>query len=78
MRFIRENAESVIANTRNKNEKARVEDLLELDAQRRALVAETDVLKNTRNVESEAIARMKKEKQDATAQIEEMRSVGDA
>ncbi len=78
LKFIREHAERVITNTRNKNEKARVEDLLELDAQRRVLVAETDALKNTRNVASEAIARMKKEKQDATAQIEEMRRVGDA
>ena len=78
LKFIREHADRVIANTRNKNEKAKVEDLLELDAKRRALVAETDSLKNQRNVASEAIAQLKKEKLDATQQIEEMRRVGDA
>ena len=78
LKFIREHAGRVVANTRNKNEKAKVEDLLELDAKRRALVAETDSLKNQRNVASEAIAQLKKEKQDATQQIEEMRRVGDA
>ncbi|MFN5865771.1 MAG: serine--tRNA ligase, partial [Candidatus Kapaibacterium sp.] len=56
LKFIREHAERVIANTRTKHEKAKVEDLLELDAKRRALVAETDSLKNQRNVASEAIA----------------------
>ncbi|MFN5866861.1 MAG: serine--tRNA ligase [Candidatus Kapaibacterium sp.] len=78
LKFIREHADRVIANTRNKNETAKVEDLLELDAKRRALVAETDSLKNQRNVASEAIAQLKKEKLDATQQIEEMRRVGDA
>ncbi len=78
LKFIRENADAVLANTANKNEKANVQQLLDFDASRRALVSETDVLKNQRNVTSETIARLKKEKADATAMIEEMRLVGDA
>ncbi len=78
LKFIRENADAVIANTTNKNEKAKVQDLLELDTERRRLVSDTDQLKNKRNVTSEEIARLKKAKEDATAMIEEMRLVGDA
>ncbi len=78
IKFIRDNADAVIANTTNKNEKAQVQVLLDADASRRILVAETDVLKNKRNVASEEIARLKKEKLDAAAMIEEMRLVGEA
>ncbi|MBL7998206.1 MAG: serine--tRNA ligase [Candidatus Kapabacteria bacterium] len=78
MKFVRENADAVLANTANKNERADVARLIESDAERRRLIAETDVLKNKRNVTSEEIATLKKAKEDATAKIEEMRAVGDA
>ena len=77
LKFIRENPDAVINNTANKNEKANVRHLLDLDAERRSLVQQTDVLKNLRNTTSEEIARLKKAKEDATEKIEEMRRVGD-
>ncbi len=77
LKFIRENPDAVINNTANKNEKANVRHLLDLDAERRGLVQQTDVLKNLRNTTSEEIARLKKAKEDATEKIEEMRRVGD-
>lgn len=47
----------------------------ELDVKRRALLAESEQLKNKRNVVSEEIARKKKEKQDANELIKEMKEV---
>ncbi|MFN8365975.1 MAG: serine--tRNA ligase [Candidatus Kapaibacterium sp.] len=78
MKFIRENPDAVLQNVANKNEKVNVQELLDLDAQRRTLVQETDALKNQRNVTSEEIAKLKKNKEDATVKIEEMRTVGDS
>lgn len=77
IKFIRENPDAVAQNVLNKNEKADVQHLLALDAQRRTLVSETDALKNKRNVTSEEIAQLKKNKQDATEKIAEMKVVSD-
>ncbi|HBT19777.1 MAG TPA: serine--tRNA ligase [Peptococcaceae bacterium] len=52
-----------------------VDDLLDLDKERRSLLAEVEALKNKRNLVSEEIARLKKEGQDAQDKILEMREV---
>ncbi len=75
LRFIRENPEKVREAIRNKGETADVDLLLGLDEKRRALLLQADDLKHQRNVVSEKIARMKKEKQDAGQEIEDMRKV---
>ncbi|CUL83734.1 serine--tRNA ligase [Listeria monocytogenes] len=49
----------------------------ELDKRRRTLIVETEALKSQRNEVSQEIAKLKREKQDADAKIEEMRVVGD-
>lgn len=49
----------------------------ELDARRRAMLLETETLKNTRNTVSQEVARKKKAGEDAEALIAEMREVGD-
>jgi seryl-tRNA synthetase len=77
IKFIRDNSEAVINGIKNKNEKDRFGNLLELDSQRRALIQETDDLKNKRNSVSEEIARLKKEKQNADSLINEMKQVAD-
>jgi len=51
--------------------------LLELDAERRALIAEGDELKARRNAVTQQVAERKRAKEDATALIEEMRGVGE-
>src|SRR4029077_9173086 len=50
---------------------------LETDAERRRTIARVETLKNQRNVASQEIAVLKKSKQDASAQIDAMKRVGD-
>lgn len=75
LKYIRENAEAVKINTSNKNETADIELILELDSKRRELVQEADALKAQRNQVSKEIANLKKNKQDATEQINSMQEV---
>jgi seryl-tRNA synthetase len=77
LKRIREHPDAVRQAIRNKNEKGDVEAVLAQDARRREIIAEVEQLKNTRNVVSQDIARLKKEKQDADAQIAEMKVVSD-
>jgi len=49
IRFIRENAEAVQANTRNKGYKIDVQELLKLDSQRKGLQVKVDELREQRN-----------------------------
>jgi len=77
IKFIRDNSEAVINGIKNKNEKRGLENLLELDSQRRTLIQETDDLKNKRNSVSEEIARLKKEKKNSDSLIHEMKQVAD-
>ncbi|MCK4427385.1 MAG: serine--tRNA ligase [candidate division Zixibacteria bacterium] len=75
LKFIRENVDKVKEAVKNKNEKTDVDLILSLDEKRRSLLSEADKLKHQRNVVSEKIAQMKKEKQDAKEEIERMRKV---
>lgn len=77
LKFIRENPDLVRKNIELKGENANLDLLLELDEQRRKIIAEVERLKHYRNVVSNEIAKLKKEKQDATSKIEEMRQVAD-
>jgi len=77
LKFIRENADVVREAVKNKGEKAELDLLLNLDQRRRGLLQQADELKHQRNVVSERIARMKKEKQDAGKEIADMRKVSD-
>ncbi|WP_054677611.1 serine--tRNA ligase [Lacticaseibacillus sharpeae] len=53
-----------------------IDELLDLDKQRRALLVETEELKAKRNQVSQDIAKMKRNKEDASEQIAAMRTVG--
>ena len=63
LKFIRENLDKVKEGAKNKNEKADLDLILSLDEKRRSLLSEADRLKHQRNVVSQKIAQMKKEKQ---------------
>jgi len=52
-----------------------LDQFLELDEQRRRLIADVEQLKAERNSVSDHIAKMKRDKQDATSEIERMRVV---
>lgn len=75
IKFIRENSEKVQKNILNKNEKADLTTLLVEDEERRKIIQEVEQLKNTRNVVSNTIAQLKKEKKDASPEVNEMQEV---
>ncbi len=56
---------------------AELDQFIELDERRRALLAEVELLKNKRNTTSNEVARRKKAKEDADELIAEMKQVGD-
>jgi seryl-tRNA synthetase len=76
LKFIRENPERVKEAIKNKNESADLDLILELDKRRREIVPENDELKHKRNLFSEKIAQLKKEKKDASSEINLMKEVG--
>jgi len=75
LKFIRENVDSVKEAVKNKNEETNVDLILNLDKMRRSVLSDADKLKHQKNVVSEKIAQMKKEKRDAKEEIEKMREV---
>ena len=74
-RFVRENLEVVRQAIAGKNEKIDLDDFIALDERRRALLRDSEGLKQQRNTVSEEIAQMKRNKEDATATIEALRAV---
>ena len=77
MKLFRENPDLVREGLKNKNEKDRVDEVLELDMQRRELILRADELKTRRNTVSQQVGQLKKAGQDASAIISEMKLVGD-
>ncbi|MFH2036581.1 MAG: serine--tRNA ligase [Candidatus Zixiibacteriota bacterium] len=76
LKFIRENPDLVKEAVKNKNEHADIDVILNLDSRRRDIIGEVEQLKATRNKVSEQIAKKKKSKEDALADIAEMKEVG--
>ena len=62
---------------RGAHAEAALDKLLEMDRARRELLVAVEEKRGSRNVASEEIAKAKRAKEDATAQIEAMRLVGD-
>ncbi len=77
LKFIRENSDKVKQAVRNKNEKTDIDLILSLDEKRRSLLTQADELKHQKNMVSDKIALMKKQKQNANEDIENMRKVSD-
>ena len=75
IRCIRENLDKVKQALKNKNSKLNIDELLNLDIERRNMLVEVEKLKNTRNIESNEIAVLKKQGKDATAKMNEMKAV---
>ena len=73
LKFIRDHPDDVREALVKLNETAPIDEILELDARRRELLAEADALKHRRNVVSKQIGRMKDKDHRL---IEEMREVG--
>ena len=75
--YLRENVDAYRIALKNRGSTADIERFLLLDADRRRIIAQVELLKNQRNVASQEIAALKKAKQDASAHIKAMKRVGD-
>ena len=75
--YLREHADDYRAALKNRGSKVDFDRVLHLDIERRTTIARAETLKNQRNVASQEIAALKKNKQDASAQIEATKRVGD-
>ena len=75
---IRENFEEVATALGNRGvDRATVEELRDLDEERRALITKTEQLKQYRNTVTEEISLLKRNKEGATEKIAEMKQVGE-
>ena len=75
--YLREHADDYRNALKNRGATVDLDRFLELEAERRKIIATVEALKAQRNTASQEIATLKKSKQDATAQIDAMKSVGD-
>ena len=75
LKFVRENVDRVGQMLKDRQMAMDLKPLLDLDEERRRILGQVEELKHRRNLASDEISRLKKEKQDASARIEEMRAV---
>ena len=75
--YLRERADEYRDALKKRGANVDLDRFLELDSERRRSIASVEQLKAQRNAASQEIATLKKNKQDATAQIDAMKSVGD-
>ena len=78
LKFIRENPEKVKQGIANKNERDKVDEILQLDKHRRELIVHSEELKAKRNQVSAEIPKLKKAGQDITEILAEMKKVSDS
>src|SRR3990170_3068862 len=77
LKFIRENPELVNKGIESKNERSRVDEILQLDKHRREILVVSEELKAKRNHVSQEVGKLKKAGQDASAIIAEIKNVSD-
>ena len=75
LKFIRHNLETIASMLTARNNSLDLSEFKTLDSRRLALLGQGDILKNQRNTCSDAIAIMKKAKEDASTEITAMRDV---
>src|SRR5688572_22997004 len=72
MKWVRENPDALKTMLAHRRSKLDISPLLALDAQRRTVLAELEVLQAQRNKSAEQIGRLKAQKQDATDALKEV------
>ena len=77
LKFVVENADKVKAAMKTRSGEYDVDAAVRLDARRKEILREVEVLKAERNRESAQIAELKKKNEDATELIAKMKAVGD-
>ena len=63
IKFVRDNPELVLQNLKNRNNPMNLDRFMELEKQRREIIAETENLKSQKNAVSKKISEMKKNKE---------------
>ena len=76
-RYIRENVETVRRALKKRGYEFPLADFLAIDEKRISILKETEELRGRRNIVSEEIGKLKRQKADATVQLEEMKGVSD-
>lgn len=76
-RFIKENVDAVKEALKKRNYEFPLTDFLAIEEKRMAVMREVEELRNRRNVVSEEIGRLKRQKADASSQLEEMKAVAE-
>ena len=76
VKFVRENIELVRQMLTNRGSDLDLQPLLELDEARRRILVDVEQKKHRRNIASEEISKLKKEKKEASSLVEEMRELG--
>ncbi len=77
IKFVRQDLEHIKKSLQNRGETVDLETFKQCDGNRKALLLEIEGLRHRRNVVSEQIAAMKKNKEDTDDLVAEMRDVGD-
>ena len=77
IRFVVDNKEFVKEQLSHRNGNFPVDQAVELELKRRAILGEVEVLKAQRNKASEQVAQLKRAKEDASSIISEMQKVGE-
>jgi seryl-tRNA synthetase len=75
--YLRERSDDYRNALKSRGANADLDAFLNLDAERRRIITQVEALKAQRNVASQEIATLKKSKQDASAQIEATKHLGD-
>ncbi|MDA8241011.1 MAG: serine--tRNA ligase [Nitrospiraceae bacterium] len=76
-RFIKENVDAVKEALKKRNYEFPLGDFLAIEEKRMAVMREVEELRNRRNVVSEEIGKLKRQKADVSAQLEEMKTVAE-
>jgi seryl-tRNA synthetase len=76
-RYVRDNVEAVKEALQKRGYDFPLQEFLSIDQKRMTVMREAEELRNRRNVVSEEIGRLKRQKADAAVQLEEMRAVSD-
>lgn len=77
IRLIRQEPETVKAALKRRNAEDRIDELLELDKERRDMLYRTEQLKNEQNTVSKQIPQLKKEGKDVSSVFAEMKKISD-
>ena len=77
LKFIRENSDLIRESLKNRNMELDINNLLELDERRRAIIKEVDDLRHKHNKENKQIPKLKKEGKSIDGKLKELKELSD-